>query len=171
MVLLFFIPQVNLSSLPSPLVRDAILKTVLLKLRPELQHFSSQRWAGWFQQQLPLLLPSLNKTHLAWLGTNISCASYQATWVYRDSMCVTMTALQLKVSVSAESSAFWISKMEGLSSDSLTVLFISWNQTQNHKAGTARRSSRALDLLVTVGKLWASPTHSKTFFYSYKRNY
>ncbi|XP_021146165.2 uncharacterized protein LOC110360245 [Columba livia] len=71
--------QVNLSSLPSPLVRDAILKMVLLKLRPELQHFSSQRWAGWFQQQLPLLLPSLNKTHLAWLGTNVSCASYQAT--------------------------------------------------------------------------------------------
>lgn len=78
MVLLFFIPQVNLTSLPSMLVRDVILKTVLLKLRPELQNFSSESWATWFQQQLPLLLSGMNKTYLRWLGTNVSCDSYQA---------------------------------------------------------------------------------------------
>lgn len=36
-----------------------------------------------------------------------------------------MAALQLKASVSAETATFLISKTEGLSSDSLAVLFIS----------------------------------------------
>ncbi|CAM4519061.1 unnamed protein product [Lepidochelys kempii] len=73
-----YVHQANLTSLPNASVRDAILRTVFIKLRSKFHLFQTEIWADWFQKQLPLLLPGINETYLAWLGTNFSCDSYQA---------------------------------------------------------------------------------------------
>ncbi|XP_039348949.1 uncharacterized protein LOC120373936 isoform X2 [Mauremys reevesii] len=70
--------QANLTALPNASVRDSILRTVFTKLRSRFHLFLTEIWADWFQKQLPLFLPGINETYLAWLGTNFSCDSYQA---------------------------------------------------------------------------------------------
>ncbi|XP_056392657.1 uncharacterized protein LOC130285325 [Hyla sarda] len=70
--------EANLTVLPNPEVRDAMLAVFLGRLKPYYKYFPQELWGKWFSGYLPLLLPGINETDISLLPTNVSCVSYQS---------------------------------------------------------------------------------------------
>ncbi|CAN9502545.1 unnamed protein product [Ophioblennius macclurei] len=66
----------NVTSLP-PSVRDTILNLTLTGLSPAFNSFAADDFKLWFQDYLPLFLPSTNSNTLEIIPRNITCNSYQ----------------------------------------------------------------------------------------------
>ncbi|XP_036380802.1 uncharacterized protein LOC118774902 [Megalops cyprinoides] len=70
--------QRNVTVISNKAVRDTMLNLTLTALTPKFNVFDANNFTVWFQINLVLLLPSLNKGSLTVIPLNISCDSYHA---------------------------------------------------------------------------------------------
>ncbi|KAG7492036.1 hypothetical protein MATL_G00009910 [Megalops atlanticus] len=70
--------QRNMTVISNTAVRDTMLNLTLTALTSKFNVFDANNFTVWFQINLVLLLPSLNKSSLTVIPLNISCDSYQA---------------------------------------------------------------------------------------------